>query len=125
MDITELLIAATVAGPVLAALAAPGLTAAVVTLARTRGRRVKHVDVSGADLFACGVPMTEAQFREMWASFQAALDELPPPRERSEWDMKRQFEAASEGRGGRRQLCVELALVPAQSSTASWSCART
>jgi hypothetical protein len=90
MDTTDLLITATAVGPALATVVTPGFTSAVSALAR----RVKHIEVKGADLFRCGVPMTETQFREFWAAFQGALDELPPPRERSEWDMKRQFEAA-------------------------------
>ena len=38
--------------------------------------------------------MTEGQFREMFAAYQAALEELPPPKDRTEWDMSRQFAAA-------------------------------
>jgi hypothetical protein len=99
MDTTEWLIAATVAAPVLTTLVSPGFTAAVIRLARTRAQRVKHVPVSGTDLYNSGVPMTEAQFREVFAAFQAALDALPPAGERNEQDMQRQFEAA-------RQLAV-------------------
>lgn len=94
MDTTEWLITATVAAPVLTTLAAPGFIRAVDRLARARAQRVKHVPVSGSDLYGQGVPMTEAQFREMYAAFQAALDELPPPGERTEWDMAQQFAAA-------------------------------
>jgi hypothetical protein len=68
MDTTDWLIAAIVAAPVVATLAAPGLTAAVIRLARSRAQRVRHVDVSGADLYSGGVPMTEIQFREMFAA---------------------------------------------------------
>jgi len=76
-----MLIMATVAGPVLATLAAPGFIAAVLKLARARARRVKYVNVSGADLYSSGVPMTETQFREVFAAYQAALKELlPEPR---------------------------------------------
>jgi hypothetical protein len=35
------------------------------------------VPASGADLYACGVPLTEAQFREAFGAMQAELDELP------------------------------------------------
>lgn len=98
MDTTHLLIVATAAGPVAGAIVgaavAPGLTRAVAALAGARARRVKHVEVSGADLFACGVPLDEAQFRGLWAAYQAALDALPPVGERSEWDMAGQHSAA-------------------------------
>lgn len=40
------------------------------------------------------MPLSETQFREVFAAYQAELDELPPPAERTEWDMKRQFAAA-------------------------------
>jgi hypothetical protein len=93
MNTTDLLIIATAAGPVAATLVAPGFTGAILALVRARVRRVKHVPVSGADLYRGGVPMTEAQFQEVFAAYQAELDELPPPAERSEWDMKRQFAA--------------------------------
>src|SRR5438874_60148 len=82
MNTTDLLIAATVAGPVLATLVSPGLAGAVLKLARARARRVKHIEVSGIDLYHSGVPMTETQFREAFAAYQGALDELPPPAER-------------------------------------------
>jgi hypothetical protein len=38
--------------------------------------------------------MDEAQFRAAFVAYQAELDELPPPAERNEWGMKRQFAAA-------------------------------
>lgn len=66
----------------------------MLTLARARARRVKHVQVSGTDLFGNGVPLTETQFREVFAAYQAALAKLPPPADRTEWDMGRQFAAA-------------------------------
>jgi hypothetical protein len=94
VDTTDWLIAATVAAPVLTTLVTPGFTGAILQLARARARRVKHIDASGADLYSSGVPMTEGQFREMFAAYQAALDELPSPGERTEWDMERQFAAA-------------------------------
>ena len=55
MNTTDLLIIATAAGPVAATLVAPGFTGAVLALARARARRVKHVPVSGADLYRSGV----------------------------------------------------------------------
>jgi hypothetical protein len=94
MSTTQMLILATAAGPVLGTLASPGFIAAVLRLARARAQRVRHVACSGADLYRCGVPLTESQFREMFATYQAELAELPPPAERTEWEMKRQFAAA-------------------------------
>ncbi len=84
--------------PVLAAvigsLLSPSVGKGLLTLAGARARRIKHVPVSGAELYANGVPMDEAQFRDVFASYQAELAELLPPRERNEWEMKRQFAAA-------------------------------
>ena len=94
MNTTDLLIIATAAGPVAATLVAPGFTSAVLMLASARARRVRHVPVGGTDLYRSGVPLTETQFREVFAAYQAELAELPPPADRSEWDMKRQFAAA-------------------------------
>lgn len=94
MNTIDLLIIATAAGPVAATLAAPGFTGAVLALARARAQRVKHVQVSGTDLFGSGVPLTESQFREVFAVYQAALAELPPPADGTDWDMGRQFTAA-------------------------------
>lgn len=94
MNTTDLLIIATIAGPVAATLVAPGFTSAVLMLARARVQRVRHVPASGTDLYRNGVPLTETQFREVFAAYQSELDELPPPADRSEWDMKRQFAAA-------------------------------
>lgn len=94
MNTTDLLIAATVAGPVLATLVAPGFTTAVFKLARARAQRVKHIDVSGTDLYLSGVPLSETQFRDVFAAYQAALEELPPPAKRTEWEMEQQFAAA-------------------------------
>jgi hypothetical protein len=53
-------------------------------LARARARRVKHVPVTGTELYANGVPLDEAQFREAFAAMQAGLDELSPPAERNQ-----------------------------------------
>jgi hypothetical protein len=94
MDTTTMLITATAVGPALATLVAPGFTGAVAGLARSHARRVKHIEVSGAELFAGGVPMTEAQFRDLWGAYQAALDALPPVAERTDWDMAGQYSAA-------------------------------
>jgi hypothetical protein len=91
MDSTGWLIVGTFIGPVLGALAATSLIAAVLRLARARAQRVKHVPVSGGDLYANGVPLTESQFRELWAAMQAELEQLPPPKERNELDYKRQY----------------------------------
>lgn len=94
MNTTDLLIAATVAGPVLATLVAPGFAAAVFKLARARAQRVKHIDVSGTDLYLSGVPLSETQFRDVFAAYQAALEELPLLAKRTEWEMEQQFAAA-------------------------------
>lgn len=85
MDTTDLLIIATAAGPIAASLLAPGFTSALLALARVRAHRVKHVPVSGADLYHRGVPLDEAQFREAFAEMEAELDQLRPPAERDEW----------------------------------------
>ena len=94
MNTTDLLILATAAGPIVATLVAPGFTSAVLALARARARRVQHVAVSGTSLYHSGVPLTESQFREVFAAYQDELAELPLPADRTEWDMKRQFAAA-------------------------------
>ena len=94
MNETDWLIAATVVAPFAGALADRAVTGSLGTLARSRARRVKHVSVSGTDLFNDGVPLTETQFRDVFAAYQAELAELPPPAERTEWDMKRQYAAA-------------------------------
>ena len=54
---------------------------------RVRARRIKHVRVDGAELYANGAPMDEAQFRAAFGAYQAELDELPPPAERNEWEV--------------------------------------
>jgi hypothetical protein len=94
MNETDWLIAATVAGPVIGAVAGSGLTRAIRQLATARARRVQHVPADGADLYHNGVPLTEAQFRAVFAAYQAELAELAPPAERTEWELKRQFAAA-------------------------------
>jgi hypothetical protein len=79
---------------VIGALLSPSVGKGLVTLAAARARRIKHLQVDGADLYANGVPMDEAQFRSAFGAYQAELDVLPPPTERNEWQMKRQFAAA-------------------------------
>lgn len=99
MDSTGWLIVATFAGPVLGALAATGFIAALLKVAKARAQQVKHVPVSGTDLYAKGVPLTESQFRELYAAFQAELDQLPPPAERDQWERER-------GQAANRKLSV-------------------
>ena len=89
------LIAATVAGPILGALAATGLISGVLRLARARARRIEHVDATAADLYRYGVPLTEQQFRDAYAAMRAELDQLPPPAERSVPDWERQYTAVN------------------------------
>lgn len=84
--------------PVLAAiiggLLSPCVGTALLALAAARTRRVKHVPIDGAEMYANGVPLDEVQFRAVFAVYQAELDELRPPAERSEWELKRQYAAA-------------------------------
>jgi hypothetical protein len=91
---TDWLIAATIAGPFIGALAATAFTGAIHQLATARARRVQHIPSSGTDLYHKGVPLTETQFREVFAAYTAELAELPLPADRTEWEMKRQFAAA-------------------------------
>ncbi len=97
MDLNTLLIA--IVGPILGgiagALASPGFTGALVRLAKTRAQRVEHVPATGADLYSNGVPLTEAQFRDAFAAMHDELDQLSPPAERSEWELKRQYAAVN------------------------------
>lgn len=93
MDTTGWLITATFAGPILGALAATSLIGAALRLARARAQRVKHVPVSGEELYVNGVPLSESQFRELWAALYAELDELPPQPDRTEWELKRGYNA--------------------------------
>lgn len=79
---------------VIGALLSPSVRKGLRALTRARARRIKHVPAHGAELYANGIPMDEAQFRAVFAAYQAELDELPPPAERNEWEMKRQFAAA-------------------------------
>jgi len=79
---------------VIGALLSPSVGKGLFTLAGARARHIKHVPVDGAELYANGVPMDEPQFRAVLAAYQAELDTLPPPAERDEWQMKRQYAAA-------------------------------
>jgi hypothetical protein len=94
MDATDWLIVATAAGPFIGALAATPITGAIRQLTAARRQRVLYVPASGADLYHNGVPLTEAQFRDVFTAYTSELAELPPPADRTEWDMKRQFAAA-------------------------------
>lgn len=79
---------------VIGALLSPGVGKGLVTLAGARARRIKHVAVDGADLYANGVRMDEAQFRAVLAAYQAGLDELSPPAERDAWRRAQQVAAS-------------------------------
>jgi len=110
VDTTDWLIVAAVAGPVAGALLSPFTGAAVLQLARVRARRVQHVPASGADLMLNGVPLAEEQFRDAWAIMQAELDELPPPAERNEGQLKRCYDTINRfsmltGRSRRPSRC--------------------
>jgi hypothetical protein len=84
-----------IVGAVLGAVLSPGLGRAVLALARARAQRVKYVPVSGAHLYAYGVPLTDEQFREAFAAMNADLGRLPPPAERSDWEMQEQYAAVN------------------------------
>ena len=88
------IVSSVVAG-VIGYVVSPSFTKGLLTLARARARRVEHVPVSGTDLYNNGVPLTEEQFREVFAAMQAELDELSPPAERGEWELKRQYAAVN------------------------------
>lgn len=96
---TDWLIAATASGPFVGGLVTAAFTGALRQLATARARRVRYIPASGTSLYRDGVPLTEAQFREVFAAHRAALDELPPPAERDEWDTGR-------GRDAVRRLAV-------------------
>jgi hypothetical protein len=53
------------------------------------------VPVSGAHLYTYGVPLTDEQFREAFAAMNADLGRLPPPAERSDWEMQEQYAAVN------------------------------
>jgi hypothetical protein len=74
-----------VPGAVIGAVLSSGIRQAILTLARARARRVKYVPVDGAELYSNGVPLDEAQFRAVFAAYQAELDHLSPPAERDAW----------------------------------------
>lgn len=84
--------------PVLAAaitaLLSPSVGKGLVTLAKARTRRIKHVPIDGAELYANGMPMDEAQFRSAFGAYQAELDMLPPPAERNKWQTAQQIAAS-------------------------------
>jgi soluble lytic murein transglycosylase-like protein len=84
-----------VPGAIVGALLSSSFTKAVSALARARAQRVKHVPVDGAELYVNGVPMDEAQFRALFAAYQAELDELGPVAERNEWQLKQGYAAAA------------------------------
>ena len=79
---------------VIGALLSPSVGKGLLTLAGARARRIKHVPVDGAELYANGPPMDEGQFQAVFAAYQAELDALPPPAERNDWQMTQQFAAA-------------------------------
>ena len=79
------IVAGGVPGAVVASFLNPGIRPAILTLARARAQRVRYVPVDGAELYANGVPMDEAQFRAAFAAYQAELDTLSPPAERDAW----------------------------------------
>jgi hypothetical protein len=94
MNETGWLILATIAGPVVGALIATVVTGALRQLASARARRIQHIPARGADLYRYGVPLTEPQFRGLYAAYQAELATLAPPAERTEWELKQQYAAA-------------------------------
>jgi hypothetical protein len=79
---------------VIGALLSPSVGKGLVTLAGARARRIKHVSVAGAELYANGMPMDEAQFRSAFGAYQAELDTLLPPAERDEWQNAQQAAAS-------------------------------
>ena len=46
------------------------------------------------ELYGNGVPMDEAQFRAVFAAYQAELESLPPPAERDQWQIAQQIAAS-------------------------------
>jgi hypothetical protein len=84
----------TVASLVIGNLIAPSVGSGLRALTRARAQRVKHVPVDGGELYANGVPLTEAQFRTVFAAYQAELDALPPPAERDNWQIAQQIAAS-------------------------------
>jgi hypothetical protein len=79
---------------VIGALLSPSVGKGLLILAGARARRIKHVPVDGAELYANGVPMAEAQFRAAFAAYQAELEALPPPAERDAWQTAQQHAAS-------------------------------
>jgi len=82
---THWLIFATFTGPIVGAILAAGIVGLMIRLTRARAQQIKHVAVSGTDLYHRGVPLDEAQFREVFAAFEAELATLKPPAERDQW----------------------------------------
>lgn len=84
--------------PVLAAaigaLLSPSVGKGLMALAGARARRIRYVPVPGAELYANGVPMDEAQFRSAFAAYQGELDTLPLPAERDQWQTTQQIAAS-------------------------------
>jgi hypothetical protein len=62
---------------VIGALFSPSVGKGLAALAGARMRRIKHVAVNGAELYANGVPMDEAQFQSAFAAYQAELQPVP------------------------------------------------
>jgi hypothetical protein len=79
---------------VIGALLSPSVGKGLVALAGARARHIKYVPVDGAELYANGAPMDEAQFRAVFGAYQAGLDTLPPPAERDEWQKAQQAAAS-------------------------------
>ncbi len=76
------------------ALLSPSVGKGLVALAGARAHRIKHVPMFGAELYANGVPMDEAQFRSAFGAYQSELETLPPPAERDEWQTAQQRAAS-------------------------------
>lgn len=79
---------------VIGALLSPSVGKGLLDLAGARAGRIKHVQVSGGELYANGVPMDEAQLRSVFAAYQAELDTLPLPTERDQWQTAQQIAAS-------------------------------
>ena len=54
---------------IIGALLSPSAAKGLLTLAAARARRVKHIPITGAGLYANGVPLDEAQFRAVFAAY--------------------------------------------------------
>jgi hypothetical protein len=91
MNLTTWLL--TVASLVIGNLIAPSVSSGLRVLAWARARHVKHVPADGAELYANGVPMDEAQFRSVFAAYEAEMNELGPVADRNEWQLKQGYDA--------------------------------